>query len=88
MRLIKKFDVKRHFAARLGMSLVVDRPVSQPGASEFLEIKPAGTRANAPDFIGDFSLEHSSSRVIVSSIAIAADSSSTQMPTVAGIPPA
>ncbi|MGA2167561.1 MAG: hypothetical protein ABSG62_05075 [Terracidiphilus sp.] len=52
MSLIKKVDVKKHLAAR---------PLSQPDATGFSEIEPAGTGANASDFIEDFSPEHSSS---------------------------
>ena len=88
MSLIKKIDVKKYSAARRGKSLVAAPLVSQPDASELLEIEPAGARANTPDSNGEFSMEHSSSRVIVTPIPIAADSGRTQMPALAGIPSA
>jgi len=88
MSLIKRIDVKQHFAARRGTSLVASRPVSQPDASELLEIDGSGTRANASDSVEDLSLEQCSSRVIVTPIGIAADSGGTQAPAAAGGPPA
>jgi len=77
MSLIKKIDVKKHFAARRGMSLVAAQPVSQPDATGFPAIATAGMRADAPAFIEDFSLEHSSSNVSVPPIPIAAESASS-----------
>ena len=75
MSLIKKVDVKKHLAAR---------PLSQPDATGFPEIEPAGTGANGSDFIEDFSPEHSFSRMSVTAIAIGAESGSTRVPSVAG----
>lgn len=67
MSLIKKADVKKHFALRRAMKLVAARLVSKPDTNASPEAGPPGTIANAATFIEDFSLEHSSSSVSVPS---------------------
>jgi hypothetical protein len=61
MSLIKKIDVKKHFAAQKQMKRAASRLVSQPGQTKVSEVKPAGARSDNSDFVEDFSLEHSSS---------------------------
>ncbi len=65
MSLIKKIDVPRHFAARRAMARAAARLVIQAHATGTAEIDSDGTKANAAKFIEDFSLEHSSSALIV-----------------------
>jgi hypothetical protein len=59
MILIKKIDVKKHFADRRAIRLAEARRMSQPDASGITEIKTDGAKANAQGFVEDFSAEHS-----------------------------
>jgi hypothetical protein len=63
MSLIKKIDVKKHFADRRRMRLAEARRVRDANASGSAGIEPSGTRVNIPGFAEDFSLEHSSPSV-------------------------
>jgi len=58
--LIKKIDVKEHFAARRAIRLAKVRSISKPDAG-VPEIKIANTETIRRDFVEDFSVEHSSS---------------------------
>jgi hypothetical protein len=59
MILIKKIDVKKHFADRRAMRLAEARRMSQPNANGTPEIKTDSVKANAQGFVEDFSAEHS-----------------------------
>jgi hypothetical protein len=76
MSLIKKADVKRHFAVRRAIRQAAARLVSRPYVAR---IEPSGTTADAPDFIEDVTLKHSSSSVPVTSIPMAADSAGSRV---------
>jgi hypothetical protein len=61
MSLIKKIDVKEHFAARRAIRLAEARSINKPDAAGMPEIKAARTKTIRRDFVEDFSVEHSSS---------------------------
>ena len=61
MGLIKKIDVEKHFAAKRAMRRTGALLVSRPDTTGSSQNKTAGTKANAQDFVKDFSLGHSSS---------------------------
>lgn len=67
MGLIKKIDVPKYFAARraaqLAARLTAAPSLSHPEAIGVSEARPCRMSASASDFVADFSLEHSSSRV-------------------------
>ncbi len=59
MILIKKIDVKKHFADRRAARLAEARRTGYARASGIPEIKADVTKANAQGFVEDFSAEHS-----------------------------
>jgi hypothetical protein len=59
MILIKKIDVKKHFADRRAIRLAEARRISLLDASGISEIKTDGAKTNAHGFVEDFSAEHS-----------------------------
>jgi hypothetical protein len=61
MSLIKKIDVKKHFAARRAMRRAAARPASQPGATAIPETKAADAKTSVQGFVEDFRIEHSAS---------------------------
>jgi hypothetical protein len=61
MSLIKKIDVKKHFADRRAKRRAEARPVSQPGATAVPATKASGAKTNAQALVEDFPLEHSAS---------------------------
>jgi hypothetical protein len=61
MSLIKKIDVKEHFAARRATRLAEARSIHKPDAAGISEIKTVSTKTIRRDFVEDFSVEHSSS---------------------------
>jgi len=54
MSLIKKIDVKKHFAARRAMRRAAARPASQPGATAIPETKAADAKTSVQGFVEDF----------------------------------
>jgi len=84
--LIKKINVKEHFATRRRLRLIAARPASESDATGFSEAEPVGTGVNAPVLIEDFLLEHSSSSAPVASIAVVADGGGSQAPKLPGSP--
>ena len=60
MSVIKKADVPAHFAARRARRRAEALFMSQPAATGDLQVKVTGTKAEAQEFVEDFSLEHSS----------------------------
>jgi hypothetical protein len=65
MILIKKIDVKKHFADRRAIRLAEARRMSQPNANGTPEIETDGAKANAQGFVEDFSAEHSLSDSVI-----------------------
>jgi hypothetical protein len=63
MSLIKKIDVKKHFAARRAMRLAAARSMGQPDATGIPETRTAGTKNHAQNSVEISSHEHSASRV-------------------------
>ena len=61
MSLIKKIDVKEHFAARRAIRLAEARSINKPDAAGIPGIKAGGTKTIRRNFVEDFSVEHSSS---------------------------
>lgn len=61
MGLIKKIDVKEHFAARRASRRTAAQLASEPDATGFSGAEAAETRLNVRDFAEDFVKEHSSS---------------------------
>jgi hypothetical protein len=59
MILIKKIDVKKHFADRRAMRLAEAQRISLLEGSGMSEIKADGAKTNAQGFVEDFSAEHS-----------------------------
>ncbi|MGB6690848.1 MAG: hypothetical protein WBE76_23690 [Terracidiphilus sp.] len=82
MSLIKKIDVKEHFAAKRRMRLVAARQASLADATGFSGVEPDLQRANAADCVEDFLGENSSPGQSVASAAIADESGGRQVPTV------
>lgn len=82
MSLIKKIDVKEHFAAKRRMRLVVARQASLADATGFSGAAPDVPGANGSDFVDDFLGEDSSPGQSVASAAMADESGGRQMPTV------
>jgi len=80
MILIKKANVKEHFAAKRRLRLVSTGLVSEPDATGLSEAEPAGTGAHARALTEDFLLEHASSSAPVTSIAIVADVDESHAP--------
>ncbi len=76
MSLIKKADVKRHFAVRRAIRQAADQLVSRPYAAR---IEPFGTTTDGPEFIEDITPEHSSSSVSVTSIPMASDAAGSRL---------
>ncbi len=84
MILIKKANVKEHFAAKRRLRLVATGPASEPDATGPSEAEPAGTGAHARAFTEDFLVEHASSNAPVTPIAIVADTGPNQARKVSG----
>ncbi len=84
MILIKKANVKEHFAAKRRIRLVRTGPTSEPDATEINEVEAAGTGTHAHTFKEDFLLEHASSDAPVTSIAIVAEGGEIQAPPLQG----
>ncbi len=80
MSLIKKANVKEHFAAKRRMRLIATGALSEPNATGFSEAEPAGTVMRARAFTEDIPLKHVSSSAPVISIAVVADAKETQAP--------
>jgi hypothetical protein len=68
MPLIKKVDVKKHFAARRSMRLAARGPLSQPDGAVSTETVPSGKGTNAQGIVEDLSLGTSSSIASVTPI--------------------
>jgi hypothetical protein len=81
MSLIKKIDVKAHFAARRAMRLRAAASASQPDATGFSGVAPDVQKGNAACFVEDFARERSSEGVSVAPVAIAGESGKKQAPT-------
>lgn len=82
MSLIKKIDVKEHFAAKRRMRLVAARQASLADATGFSGAATDIPEANCSDFVEDFLGEQSSLGLSVGSAAIVDESGGRQMPTV------
>jgi hypothetical protein len=61
MSLIKKIDVKKHFAARRAKRRAEARSVTQVDGTAIPETKAVGAKTNAQALVEDFPLEHSAS---------------------------
>jgi hypothetical protein len=62
MSLIKKVDVKEHFAARRRLRLIAAGQLVKPAAAGLPETTGEGSKEDERAFVQDFSLDHSSSR--------------------------
>jgi hypothetical protein len=68
MILIKKIDVEKHFAAKRAMRETGALPASRSDARNIVAAKTVAVKANAEDFVEDFSAEHSSNKSLPPSI--------------------
>lgn len=80
MSLIKKIDVKEHFAAKRRMRLVVARQASLPDATGFSGVAPDVPRANASDLVEDILGKPPSPGQSIVSAAVADESGGKQVP--------
>jgi len=65
MALIKKRDVKSHFAARRRARAQSSTPASQPSGLGFSEAGQGGVEAGRSSFVEDFLMEHSSEGTVM-----------------------
>lgn len=80
MSLIKKRDVKMYFSERRRKGLHLVPTVIESPATE-LPVSELPIEANAPVFVDDFSLEHSSSGGTVSAVVMVTACDDTETPT-------
>ncbi|MGB6691347.1 MAG: hypothetical protein WBE76_26230 [Terracidiphilus sp.] len=82
MSLIKKIDVKEHFAAKRRMRLVAARQASLADATGFSGVAPDLQRANAADIVEDFLGKPPSPGQSIASAAVANESGGKHLPAV------
>lgn len=82
MSLIKKIDVKEHFAAKRRMRLVAARQASHPDATGFSGVAPKIPKANASDLVEDILRKPSSPGQSIASAAVAGESGGKHLPAV------
>jgi hypothetical protein len=74
MGLIKKCDVKNYFSTHPHKGLHSFRLVNRLEPAGWLKVEPGRASANTASFVEDYSVEHSSFRVSVTSIKKSASS--------------
>ena len=79
MTLIKKCDVKMHFASRGNKGLHLVKYIDTPGVA-ILPIAETAIESDKAIFIEDFSSEHSSAGGALSAVVIVANSGEAKMP--------
>jgi hypothetical protein len=88
MGLIKKCDVKHHFAARRRARALRQPPTSQPDGTGFSVTETNETEARISDFAEDFRLEHSAAIISIKQTNHLTGFSGTQAPAIPGNPQA